>query len=128
MQLLASSTAERDALARFILYDAFTRLVRNVPIWGGSDSLTEHVFNRLPDRLPILRRRNARPPGLTRSRPTAPVTRGRERRAASPLRGSTLVHRGQCRSIATEKDADQVCGREPAVHSHGGRGGETDDR
>lgn len=57
LQLLYSSTREQDSLARFILYDHFGRLGRKLPVWGGPDTQTEHIFNRLPDRLPILRRR-----------------------------------------------------------------------
>ncbi|HEX6885813.1 MAG TPA: hypothetical protein VF530_20735 [Planctomycetota bacterium] len=51
VQLLVSSTDERDELARFLLYDGCARLGRHVPVWGGADTLTEHVFNHLPDRL-----------------------------------------------------------------------------
>ncbi len=57
VQILYSSTEEEHDLARFILYDGCARLGRHVPIWGGADTLTEHVFNRLPDRLVELRRR-----------------------------------------------------------------------
>jgi hypothetical protein len=56
IQILWSSTKREDDLARFILYDGFARVGRNVPIWGGKDTLTEHVFNRLPDGLANLRR------------------------------------------------------------------------
>ncbi len=59
VQILYSSTEEQDDLARFILYDGCARLGRHVPIWGGADTLTEHVFNRLPDRLVNLRRRRS---------------------------------------------------------------------
>ncbi|MFN0006536.1 MAG: hypothetical protein ACKVXR_01410 [Planctomycetota bacterium] len=56
VQILYSSTEEEYDLARFILYDDCARIGRHVPIWGGADTLTEHVFNRLPDRLVGLRR------------------------------------------------------------------------
>jgi hypothetical protein len=62
VQILYSSTEEADDLARFILYDGCARLGRHVPIWGGADTLTEHVINRLPDRLANLRR--PRPSGV----------------------------------------------------------------
>jgi hypothetical protein len=62
VQLLWSSTEDRDELARFLLYDGCARLGRHVPIWGGADTLTEHVFNHLPDRLVQLRRRTSRAP------------------------------------------------------------------
>lgn len=61
VQLLYSSTEDRDDLARFLLYDGCARLGRHIPIWGGADTLTEHVFNHLPDRLVNLRRSKARP-------------------------------------------------------------------
>jgi hypothetical protein len=51
VQILFSSTEAEDHVARFILYDGCARLGRHVPVWGGADTLTEHVFNRLPDRL-----------------------------------------------------------------------------
>jgi hypothetical protein len=57
VQILYSSTEDEDLLARFLLYDACTRLGRHVPIWGGADTHTEHVFNHLPDRWGNLRRR-----------------------------------------------------------------------
>lgn len=41
-------------LPRFILYDVMATLGRNLPIWGGADSLTEHFMNRMPD---VFRRR-----------------------------------------------------------------------
>ena len=49
LQIIASSREEEDVLAQFILYDGFTSLGRRVPIWGGPDTLTEHVFNHVPD-------------------------------------------------------------------------------
>ena len=51
LQLLWSSTKERDDLARFILYDGFSRIGANLPIWGGEDTWTEHVLNRQVCRL-----------------------------------------------------------------------------
>jgi hypothetical protein len=60
VQILYSSTEERDDLARFLLYDGCARIGRHVPVWGGADTLTEHAFNHLPDRLVNLRRRAAR--------------------------------------------------------------------
>ncbi len=50
IQILSTGTDEEHAVARFILHDTFSRLGRWVPIWGGPDTLTEHVLNRLPDR------------------------------------------------------------------------------
>jgi hypothetical protein len=48
MQLLYRA-GRHDRLAQFIVRDALAQLGRAVPIWGGKDSLTEHVCNRLPD-------------------------------------------------------------------------------
>lgn len=59
VQILYSSTEDKDELARFLLYDGCARLGRHIPIWGGADTLTEHVFNHLPDRLVNLRRRGS---------------------------------------------------------------------
>jgi len=47
----SSSTEEDDDLARFLLYDGFSRLAAHVPIWGGRDTLTEHRGNRLAGRV-----------------------------------------------------------------------------
>ena len=49
-QIVYSSAGRDHQLARFIIYDTFSRFGRKLPIWGGPDTLTEHVFNRLPDR------------------------------------------------------------------------------
>ncbi len=54
-QLIRSSRAEDDDLARFLLYDGFARIGAHLPIWGGRDTLTEHRLNRLPDRIVRLR-------------------------------------------------------------------------
>jgi len=51
IQLLRSSREEEDDLARFLLYDGFARVGARVPIWGGEDTLTEHRFNQLADRI-----------------------------------------------------------------------------
>lgn len=45
---LAWAAEHEHRLARFIIDDSFATLGRRVPIWGGADTLTEHVFNRLP--------------------------------------------------------------------------------
>ena len=55
LQIVWSSTEQEDDLARFILYDGFARIGAHLPIWGGKDTLTEHVLNRLPDRIIGLR-------------------------------------------------------------------------
>jgi hypothetical protein len=56
-QLAGSSLGRDDLLARFLVIDVFAGIGRKVPIWGGKDTLTEHVFGRLPaeilDRLPM---------------------------------------------------------------------------
>jgi hypothetical protein len=57
LQIVWSSTDEEDDLARFILDDGFARLGAQLPIWGGEDTLTEHVLNRVPESVLRLRRR-----------------------------------------------------------------------
>ena len=51
LQLLFRGAHTHAPIAQFIVYDTFSRLGRWTPIWGGPDTLTEHLFNRLPDRL-----------------------------------------------------------------------------
>ena len=51
LQIVRSSRGEEDLLAQFILYDGCSVIGRRLPIWGGTDTLTEHAFNHLPDRL-----------------------------------------------------------------------------
>ena len=51
LQILYSSSGNADLSARFILYDGFCRVGQHLPVWGGRDTLTEHVLNRLPHRL-----------------------------------------------------------------------------
>jgi len=65
VQILFSSAHTGATIAQFILYDTFARLGRAVPIWGGHDTLSEHLFNRLPD---TLIRRTA---GRSHAEPTA---------------------------------------------------------
>jgi hypothetical protein len=60
LQIVWSSTEEEDELARFILYDGFARMGAHLPIWGGRDTLTEHVLNRLPEAVIRLGRGRAR--------------------------------------------------------------------
>ena len=50
-QIARSGRAGGDLVAQFIVYDASAVAGRRMPIWGGRDTLTEHVFNHLPDRL-----------------------------------------------------------------------------
>ncbi|MFH0944909.1 MAG: hypothetical protein V2A76_06895 [Planctomycetota bacterium] len=51
LQLVYSGTDQNDQLAQFMLFDGSTAFGRKLPIWGGPDTLTEHFFNRLPERL-----------------------------------------------------------------------------
>jgi hypothetical protein len=51
LQIIYSSTVVDDIVAQFLLYDGCSILGRKLPIWGGRDTLTEHAFNHLPDRL-----------------------------------------------------------------------------
>jgi hypothetical protein len=93
LQIAYSSTEEEDDLARFILYDGCTRIGAHLPIWGGNDTWTEHLFNRLPDRLGRLRPRVARHPATGEAsktlHPTAPPRE--PRRAGSDDEGSGRV-------------------------------------
>lgn len=50
MQIVRSGRDE-DTIARFLLYDGCRVIGRRTPIWGGEDTLTEHWFNRVPDRV-----------------------------------------------------------------------------
>ncbi len=61
IELLYCGAGEGRALARFLIYDVFAAAGRAVPIWGGSDTWTEHWFNRLPDRVPGLRAKAPEP-------------------------------------------------------------------
>jgi hypothetical protein len=56
-QMVYSAQERKEVVPRFILYDSFTRLGVKLPIWGGKDTLTEHVLNRFAHRL--VRRRGA---------------------------------------------------------------------
>jgi hypothetical protein len=57
-QMIYSAKEQREHIARFILYDTFTRLGVKLPIWGGKDTLTEHTFNQWAHR--VVRRSSAR--------------------------------------------------------------------
>jgi hypothetical protein len=57
MQILHAGAGRASPLAQFIIYDAFTRVGELLPIWGGRDTQTEHLFNHMADRLIRLPRR-----------------------------------------------------------------------
>jgi hypothetical protein len=46
-QVMFDGTKQGDAIARFIICHFLTRLGQLFPIWGGSDTVVEHRFNRL---------------------------------------------------------------------------------
>jgi hypothetical protein len=50
-QMIYSANERREYVARFVLYDTFTRLGVKLPIWGGKDTYTEHWLNRLAHRV-----------------------------------------------------------------------------
>jgi hypothetical protein len=50
-QMVYSAREREEPLARFTIYDTFTRLGTRLPIWGGKDTLVEHWFNRLAHRI-----------------------------------------------------------------------------
>ncbi|WP_316436254.1 hypothetical protein [Leptolyngbya sp. NK1-12] len=45
-QVIYSTAGKKAKVARFIVYDTFTRLGTKIPIWGGADTFTEHALNR----------------------------------------------------------------------------------
>jgi hypothetical protein len=50
-QMMWSANGGDDDIARFIVYDTFSKFGARVPIWGGTDTATEHVLNRVAARL-----------------------------------------------------------------------------
>lgn len=50
-QIIYLAGGKRGKVARFIVYDFFTRLGEKIPIWGGEDTQTEHFFNQGAHRL-----------------------------------------------------------------------------
>ena len=69
IQSVYSSIGRHHDLARFIIDDAFSLFGQKVPIWGGRDTLTEHVCNRLPIALLPGSRSVGTEPGLTTAPP-----------------------------------------------------------
>jgi hypothetical protein len=51
VQMMWNATGRKDLLARFIIFDTITRIGSGLPIWGGKDTRTEHVCNRIARRL-----------------------------------------------------------------------------
>jgi len=47
-QIVRSALSGDQLVARFLLTDSFTRAGEKVPIWGGADTGTEHLFNCAP--------------------------------------------------------------------------------
>jgi len=60
-------------LARFLIYDGFASLGRRLPVWGGTDTFTEHFFNRLPDRVLHLMPRRRSHRAAADTTPVAPA-------------------------------------------------------
>ena len=58
-QIAWASREDDDLQAQFITYDGLSFIGRNLPLWGGPDTGTEHALNQLPDRL--VPARNRRP-------------------------------------------------------------------
>jgi hypothetical protein len=50
-QIIYSAVGKKGKLAQFIVYDFVSKLGRKIPIWGGEDTLTEHFFNNVADKL-----------------------------------------------------------------------------
>jgi len=48
LQIIYTSRRESAKVAKLIVYDTFTKLGQWLPIWGGCDTLIEHLFNRVP--------------------------------------------------------------------------------
>lgn len=51
VQMAYSAGGKDEILTRFMLDDGFSRIGRHFPIWGGEDTWTEHVFNRIPGKV-----------------------------------------------------------------------------
>ena len=49
-QMVYSSKNSDEKLAKFMMDDGFARVGRHLPIWGGQDTWTEHMLNRIPHR------------------------------------------------------------------------------
>lgn len=49
MQIIYQSAGHEGKLAAFILYDTLTVIGEQIPIWGGRDTATEHLFNHMVD-------------------------------------------------------------------------------
>lgn len=50
-QIIYSAAGRKGKIAQFIVYDFFSKIGRKIPIWGGEDTLTEHFFNDLADKI-----------------------------------------------------------------------------
>ncbi len=51
IQMIYSAGGKDQKLAQFMLDDAFSRIGHYFPIWGGEDTWTEHMFNRIPQKI-----------------------------------------------------------------------------
>lgn len=49
MQVIAGGVSANASISQFILYDTLASCGRLMPIWGGPDTQTEHLLNRLPN-------------------------------------------------------------------------------
>ena len=46
--IYSASTTDRE-IGKFMVYDFFSAIGENIPIWGGENTRTHHWFNRIPD-------------------------------------------------------------------------------
>ena len=51
LQIVRQGAGAEGQLAAFLLYDSIGGIGRRLPVWGGEDTATEHLCNRLVDRL-----------------------------------------------------------------------------
>ncbi|MGF1676315.1 MAG: hypothetical protein ACFCUV_21910 [Rivularia sp. (in: cyanobacteria)] len=50
-QIIYSAKGRKKRIAQFIVYDFLSRIGEKIPAWGGEDTHTEHLFNRLADKI-----------------------------------------------------------------------------
>ncbi|MCA1992281.1 MAG: hypothetical protein LDL41_09605, partial [Coleofasciculus sp. S288] len=50
-QMIYSAAGKQGKVAKFIVYDFFTKVGERIPGWGGKDTLTEHFFNNFADKI-----------------------------------------------------------------------------
>jgi hypothetical protein len=50
-QIIWSTQGKKQKIARFIMYNFFTKIGAKIPAWGGEDTHIKYFFNQFTDKI-----------------------------------------------------------------------------